>query len=51
MKTRVSQANLSPRHRDILELARQRGFLSTEELTRHFNVTSQTIRRDINELC
>ena len=32
-------------------MARQSGFLSTEEMTRTFNVTSQTIRRDINELC
>jgi len=51
MKKTVSQMNLSPRHQDILELARQSGFLSTEELTKHFKVTSQTIRRDINELC
>ena len=51
MKTRISQMNLSPRHRDILELARQKGYLSTEELTRDFKVTTQTIRRDINELC
>ena len=51
MKTRVSQMNLNPRHHDILELAKQNGFLSTEELTKIFKVTSQTIRRDINELC
>jgi DeoR family glycerol-3-phosphate regulon repressor len=51
MKTSVSQLNLSRRHQDILELARQSGFLSTEELTKAFKVTSQTIRRDINELC
>jgi DeoR family glycerol-3-phosphate regulon repressor len=51
MKTHVSEMNLSPRHQDILELAKQRGFMSTEELTRVFKLTSQTIRRDINELC
>ena len=51
MKTRAAQINLIPRHQDILALARQKGYLSTEELTRAFKVTSQTIRRDINELC
>lgn len=51
MKSRVSQMNLIPRHQEILELAKQKGYLSTEELTAIFKVTSQTIRRDINELC
>jgi DeoR family transcriptional regulator, glycerol-3-phosphate regulon repressor len=51
MKPNVSKTNLSSRHQDILEMARQKGFLSTEELTKALNVTSQTIRRDINELC
>ena len=51
MKTRVSQMNLIPRHQEILELVKQSGFLSTEELTKVFKVTAQTIRRDINELC
>ena len=43
--------NLSQRHLDILEMAKQKGFLPTEEMSRVFNVTAQTIRRDINELC
>ena len=51
MKTTVSQTNLSQRHRDILDMAKQNGYLSTDELTKSFKVTSQTIRRDINELC
>ena len=51
MKSRVSQMNLIPRHQEILDLAKQKGYLSTEELTAIFKVTSQTIRRDINELC
>ncbi len=51
MNTDTSEMNLSPRHQAILELARQKGFLSTEELSKKFEVTSQTIRRDINELC
>ena len=46
-----SQTNLNPRHAEILSLVKYQGFLSTDELTRHFRVTSQTIRRDINELC
>lgn len=51
MKTRYSQLNLSQRHLDIIELATQNGFLSTDELSKTFKVTAQTIRRDINELC
>ncbi len=51
MKTRISQLNLSQRHLDIIEMAQQNGFLSTEELSKAFKVTAQTIRRDINELC
>jgi DeoR family glycerol-3-phosphate regulon repressor len=49
MKSRISK--LSARHREILDLAQQNGYLSVEELTRVFKVTSQTVRRDINELC
>jgi DeoR family glycerol-3-phosphate regulon repressor len=51
MKDRISQANLNPRHLEILELAKRNGFLSTEELSRLLKVTVQTIRRDINALC
>lgn len=51
MKTKLSQMNLSPRHFDILEMAQKTGFLSTDELSKVFQVTAQTIRRDINELC
>lgn len=43
--------NLTPRQHDIVDLARQGGFLSVEELADHFSVTPQTIRRDINTLC
>jgi DeoR family glycerol-3-phosphate regulon repressor len=51
MKKPVSQKSLNQRHTQILELIKEKGFLSTEELTLTFKVTSQTIRRDINELC
>ncbi len=39
------------RQEQILELVRQRGFVSIEALAEHFAVTPQTIRRDINALC
>ncbi|ACB94030.1 DeoR/GlpR family DNA-binding transcription regulator [Beijerinckia indica] len=42
---------LKPRQATILELAQKKGFVSIDELTQTFNVTQQTIRRDINELC
>ena len=51
MKHRISQESLSPRHLEIVELAKRNGFLATEELSRTLKVTVQTIRRDINELC
>ena len=51
MKHRISQESLSPRHLEIIELAKRNGFLATEELSRTLKVTVQTIRRDINELC
>lgn len=38
------------RHQKIIELVSQRGFVTIEELAQHFNVTPQTIRRDINYL-
>ena len=39
------------RRSDIVELVRQRGFVSIEALAQRFAVTPQTIRRDINALC
>lgn len=40
----------SERHKGIVALVRERGFITIEELARHFCVTPQTIRRDINQL-
>ena len=40
-----------PRQDEILELVRCHGFVSIEDLAQRFAVTTQTIRRDINELC
>ena len=41
---------LAPRQHDILNLARERGYVSIDELAQAFAVTPQTIRRDINQL-
>lgn len=38
------------RHQKIIELVHQFGYISTEELVSRLNVSSQTIRRDLNEL-
>ena len=42
--------NLPPRQQQILELVRERGYVSIEEMAQLFIVTPQTIRRDINQL-
>lgn len=34
----------------IVQLVEQRGFMTTEALVKHFNITPQTIRRDVNML-
>ena len=38
------------RYRHIVELVRQRGYVSNEELAKGFGVTVQTVRRDVNRL-
>ena len=42
---------LSPRQHQILTLARQSGVVLVEDLATRFDVTPQTIRKDLNELC
>ena len=42
---------MNQRQQEILSLVHQQGFVSIESLAQNFNVTSQTIRRDINSLC
>lgn len=42
--------NMIIRHQQIVELVRQRGYISIDELAQHFEVTPQTLRRDINQL-
>lgn len=45
-------ANLSQtaRHEQIVEIVNAKGFVSVEDLAQHFDVTPQTMRRDINSL-
>ncbi|OOS00338.1 DeoR/GlpR family transcriptional regulator [Haemophilus paracuniculus] len=40
----------SIRHKKIIDLVKQLGYVSTEELVNQLGVSSQTIRRDLNEL-
>ncbi len=42
---------LTPRQNQILSLARQLGTVIVEDLAERFDVTPQTIRKDLNELC
>ncbi|HRX34901.1 MAG TPA: DeoR/GlpR family DNA-binding transcription regulator [Aestuariivirga sp.] len=42
---------LSPRQQHILALARQAGSVLVDDLAERFDVTPQTIRKDLNELC
>ncbi|MFK7942557.1 MAG: DeoR/GlpR family DNA-binding transcription regulator [Paracoccaceae bacterium] len=39
------------RHQEIIEIARNEGRVTVEELAERFDVTPQTIRRDLGELC
>lgn len=42
---------LPPRQMDILEIARREGRVDVETLALRFDVTPQTIRKDLNDLC
>jgi DeoR family glycerol-3-phosphate regulon repressor len=44
------KAGAAARHNGIASLVRQRGFMAIEALANHFDVTVQTIRRDLNLL-
>ena len=43
--------NLNRRQQEILQRVRQTGFVSIDDLVAHFQVTPQTVRRDLNMLC
>ena len=49
--TGAEQGALNQRQEQIIALVRERGFVAIEALAEHFEVTPQTIRRDINQLC
>lgn len=42
--------SLIQRQQQTLDLVKERGYISIDELAQHFSVTPQTIRRDINQL-
>ena len=42
---------LTPRHSEIIQLAKDHGRVLVEDLAGHFQVTPQTIRKDLNDLC
>lgn len=44
-------ASVQIRHKQIVDLVRERGFIAIGDLATKFNVTPQTVRRDINTLC
>lgn len=44
-------AALNPRQQTLVQLARERGYVTVEELVERLAVTHQTVRRDINLLC
>jgi DeoR family glycerol-3-phosphate regulon repressor len=46
-----AMTQLSPRQHQILNLARQAGTVQVDDLAGRFDVTPQTIRKDLNELC
>ena len=42
---------LSPRHAEIIQMAKDNGRVLVDDLATHFDVTPQTIRKDLNDLC
>ena len=48
--TDVATFKPSKRQKAILDMVSERGFVATESMVTTFNVTPQTIRRDLNEL-
>lgn len=46
----LKRTAINNRHEEIISLIRNNGFATVEEMANLFNVTPQTIRRDINFL-
>ena len=42
---------LSSRHSEIIQMAKDAGRVFVDDLAAHFDVTPQTIRKDLNDLC
>ena len=42
---------LSSRHSEIIQMAKDNGRVLVDDLATHFEVTPQTIRKDLNDLC
>lgn len=42
---------LTPRHSEIIQMAKDHGRVLVDHLANHFQVTPQTIRKDLNDLC
>lgn len=42
---------LPPRHAEILEIAKAQGRVLVDDLAERYNVSPQTIRKDLNDLC
>lgn len=48
--TRDPRLTLNARHQELLEWVQRDGFVTVDDLATHFDVTPQTIRRDVNWL-
>lgn len=51
MQQMLGQIDITKRQAEIADLVQKAGFASVEELAERFDVTTQTIRRDVNGLC
>lgn len=51
MRRMLGQIDITKRQAEIADLVQKAGFASVEELAERFEVTTQTIRRDVNGLC
>ncbi|MFG3756614.1 DeoR family transcriptional regulator, partial [Klebsiella pneumoniae] len=47
----IAVAGLTHRQSEILNIARSVGRVTVEDLARRFEVSAQTIRKDLNDLC
>jgi DeoR family transcriptional regulator, glycerol-3-phosphate regulon repressor len=50
-RSQTQRRSIDARREELVDLVRQRGFISIDAMAAHFKVSSQTIRRDIDQLC